>query len=194
MKTKTISTLRELQLKMPAIIKQHGDNTKIARAAIINPILALEEIGYKLSPSLKNELDYYIRFGPVRKKKLMALEKEIYAGVGKKFDLKDENAVKKYVHPLIAKKGKVKFQLPKTEYSFTIKATTGKAKFSQKKSDPYEIYKDAHPVIAPLLEFRKIESSVARLGSAELFKKALKGNVTDKVKINSVRFRLKNKS
>jgi len=194
MKTKTISSLRELQLKMPAIIKLHGNNTNVARAAIINPVLALEEIGYELSPALKEELDYYIRFGPIRKKKLMALEEKVYAAVGKRFDLKNENAIKKYVHPLIAKKGKVKFQLPNMDYSFTIKTTSGKAKFNQKKADPYESYKDAHPAIQPLLEFRKIESSVARLGSTKLFKKALKGNATDKVKINSVRFRLKNKS
>lgn len=194
MKTKAISTLRELQLKMPAIIKLHGNNTTIARAAIINPILALEEIGYELSASLKNELDYYIRFGPARQKKLIALEKEVYTGVGKKFDLKDEKAVEKYVHPLIAKKGKVEFKPPKTEYSFAIKTSKTKAIFSQKKSDPYEIFKDAHPVMKPLLEFRKIESSVARLGSAEIFKKALKGHVSEKVKISSVRFRMKNKS
>jgi hypothetical protein len=191
MKSKKFTTLRALQAEMPAIIKEHGDKSDITRAALVNPILALEMSGYELSDELKHELDYHIRFGPEKKKELLRLEKEVHKAAGKSFELRDDKSLKKIIHPLIAKKGRVELK-KQVQYSFSLKTGKAGATFKKEQSDPYEAYRDAHPAIAPLLAYRKIESSVAPLGSEELFKRALKGDTGEGVTFNRVRFRLKN--
>jgi hypothetical protein len=191
MKSKKFTTLRELQAEIPAIIKEHGNNNDIARAALVNPILALEMSGYELSDELKHELDYHIRFGAEKKKELLRLEKEVHKAAGKSFDLRDDKALKKIIHPLIAKKGNVELK-KQVQYSFSLRTGKAGATFKKEQSDPYEAYRDAHPAMAPLLAYRKIESSVAPLGSEKLFKRVLKGDTGEAVTFNRVRFSLKN--
>jgi hypothetical protein len=191
MKSKKFTTLRELQAEIPAIIKEHGNNNDIARAALVNPILALEMSGYELSDELKHELDYHIRFGAEKKKELLRLEKEVHKVAGKSFDLRDDKALKKIIHPLIAKKGNVELK-KQVQYSFSLRTGKAGATFKKEQSDPYEAYRDAHPAMAPLLAYRKIESSVAPLGSEKLFKRVLKGDTGEAVTFNRVRFSLKN--
>ena len=59
MKSKTIRSIEDLRKEMPHIIAEYGNNTDIARAAIANPVLALEKIGYTLSKGMQKEVEYY---------------------------------------------------------------------------------------------------------------------------------------
>ena len=55
MKTETIQSLKELQLKMPAIIKQYGSDNNLTHIALANPIIALERAGLKFTDEAKKD-------------------------------------------------------------------------------------------------------------------------------------------
>jgi hypothetical protein len=190
---KKLTHLKQLQKEVPDLIKKYGDDTALARAAMINPILALENIGYELSDELKHELDYHIRFGPEKKKQLLKLEKDIYKDVGKSFDLQDEKQIRKNIHPLISLKENA--VLTKSTAKISLSGRKGvsrvKAVSSQKTAtSPYAGFTKSHKVIPKLIEYQDYELNAPKLGSKKLFNQALKDKKIGGIKINSVRFRL----
>lgn len=78
LKSVKIGSLRELQLQMPRIVQALNANQALALAAATNPMLALEELGYELSPQARLEIEPYARFGPDNLQKLADLEAKIY--------------------------------------------------------------------------------------------------------------------
>jgi len=71
-----INSLHELQLQMPRIVPAVNANPGLALAAAANPLLALEQLGYKLSSPAQAEIERYARFGPDNLKRLAELETE----------------------------------------------------------------------------------------------------------------------
>ncbi|WP_446809119.1 hypothetical protein ACH50O_17950 [Methylomonas sp. 2BW1-5-20] len=71
-----INSLHELQLQMPRIVPAVNANPGLALAAAANPLLALEQLGYKLSSPAQAEIERYARFGPDNLKRLAELEAE----------------------------------------------------------------------------------------------------------------------
>lgn len=193
MAKKKLTHLKQLQKEVPDLIKKYGDNTDLARAAMINPILALEDIGYELSDELKHELEFHIRFGPEEKKRMLKLEKDIFKEVGKSFDLRSEKQIRKNIHPLIDLKTDAVLAKPRTRIS--ISTSKGKSRVKAKKTSeesvsPYSGFSKKHKVIPKLVEFQKQELTTPQLGSKKLFKQALKNKKIGGMKINSIRFRL----
>ncbi len=74
MKTETIQSLKELQMRMPAIIDQYGSDNNFTKIALANPIIALERAGFHLTDSAKNEIEQYVRFGKEGLEKLHSLK------------------------------------------------------------------------------------------------------------------------
>jgi hypothetical protein len=193
MAKKKLTQLKQLQKEVPDLIKKYGDDTALARAAMINPILALENIGYELSDELKHELDYHIRFGSEKKKRLLKLEKDIFKDVGKSFDLQDEKQIRKNIHPLISLKENA--VLTKSTAKISLSGKKGvslvKSISSQKTTiSPYAGFKKSHKVIPKLIEYQDFELNAPKLGSKKLFNQALKDKKIGGIKINAVRFRL----
>jgi hypothetical protein len=193
MAKKKLTQLKQLQKEVPDLIKKYGDDTALARAAMINPILALENIGYELSDELKHELDYHIRFGPEKKKRLLKLEKDIFKDVGKSFDLQDEKQIRKNIHPLISLKENAVLTKPTAKISLSGKKGVSRVKaVSSPKTttSPYTGFSKSHKVIPKLIEYQDFELNAPKLGSKKLFNQALKDKKIGGIKINSVRFRL----
>lgn len=71
-----INSLRELQLQMPRIVQAVNVNQRLALAAGVNPLLALEKLGYKLSLEAQKEVEQYARFGPDNLRRLAEIETE----------------------------------------------------------------------------------------------------------------------
>ncbi|MFT6996977.1 MAG: hypothetical protein ACJAQ4_000722 [Cryomorphaceae bacterium] len=190
---KKLTQLKQLQKEIPDLIKKYGDDTALARAAMINPILALENIGYELSDELKHELDYHIRFGPEKKKRLLKLEKDIYIDVGKSFDLQDEKQVRKNIHPFISIKENAVLAKPSARIRLSSNQGVSQLKsasLQKTATSPYAGFSKTHKVIPKLIEYQDYELNAPKLGSKKLFNKALKDKKIGGIKINSVRFRL----
>ena len=55
---------------MPRLLEEHKDNTQLLRAAMANPILALNHIGIELTPALEVEVERRVRFDAKTRKKI----------------------------------------------------------------------------------------------------------------------------
>ena len=208
MKYAPIQNLKELQKLMPSIIKDYGEDQKITHAALANPILALEHIGYELTPDFKYELEFLIRFGEKKGKALLTLEKKIFKEVNKEFDLRSPDQLFEVLKPIL------KLKAPAGKASKKAKETTKKApkkisitsltkahlslppqlKWTEKVKDVLLDCPKKHPAIPLILKYRELESSEPRLASRQLFEKALKGKLKKSFTLNNIRFRLKKRN
>ncbi|AMK76893.1 MULTISPECIES: hypothetical protein [Methylomonas] len=96
-----INSLHELQLQMPRIVQAVNANPGLALAAAANPLLALEQLGYKLSSAAREEVEQYARFGPDNLKRLAEIETEF----GKLLTTKTMPADLSEAHALFEKSG-----------------------------------------------------------------------------------------
>ena len=191
MNKKTFDTINQIRAELPKILEEYGNNTAISRAALVNPVLALETIGYTLSESLKKEVEYYVRFGEKKKDKLLNLEKKIYSMVGSEFKVSDNESVRKHLKPLLGDKIEILSNTSKRiSYRFSLNPSNSKQTFSKKYSDALVKLKNEHAVVPLLIEAREIEASRGKLGSGEIFSKLLESNNIEGFKLNSVKFKL----
>ena len=112
MKTETIKTLKELQLKMPAIIKQYGSDNNLTRLAMANPIIALERVGFTFTPDAKEEIESYVRFGKEGAKRIYDLREKINTTVGRKIDIKNSEQLAEAILGEAREKESAKHQPP----------------------------------------------------------------------------------
>jgi hypothetical protein len=195
--------MNELQKMMPRLLEKHQDDTKLMRAAMANPILALESIGIYLSPTLQTEVERKVRFDASSIKKLNALEKEASKIAGKKLNLSSPTAVNSFLKKAI---GNSSSQGPKKAPSKSLFDTisdghrkplafaTARKKYSSK--DPLTAFKDQHELIPILIKHRSIEAAFPALASPAVFKKiaANKSPLTEGIRFKSVRFRLQDRA
>lgn len=69
----TIRSVEELRAQVPAILKRLNADQSLLLAAAANPVLALEELGYRIPNELHRELDQRIRFSATERERLAAL-------------------------------------------------------------------------------------------------------------------------
>lgn len=68
-----IRSVEELRAQVPAILKRLNADQALLLAAAANPVLALEELGYRIPNELHRELDHRIRFSAAERERLAAL-------------------------------------------------------------------------------------------------------------------------
>lgn len=195
--------MNELQKMMPRLLEKHQDDTKLMRAAMANPILALESIGVHLSPTLQTEVERKVRFDASSIKKLNALEKEASKIAGKKLNLSSSTAVNSFLKKAI---GNSSSQGPKKAPTKSLFDTisnghrkpspfaTARKKYSSK--DPLTAFKDQHELIPLLIKHRSIEAAFPALASPVVFKKIAenKSPLNAGIRFNKVRFSLQTRA
>ncbi|MGB0787914.1 MAG: hypothetical protein ACPGQR_00095 [Marinirhabdus sp.] len=197
-KTKKIEKLNELQKLMPRLLEEHNSNQKLMKAALSNPILALEEIGFTLSEEVKKEIEERARFNSKQQKKRKEITEKVYGIAGKKIDLSSKASVTKGLGSVLKNKT-IQVGKKNIAASTIIKAAgtkLGPRLFQNKeKKDPLSAYKSAHKIVPLLLAYRKIEASSPQLASKKTFGALLKGKETKTgIQISNVRFRLQDRS
>lgn len=189
--------MNELQKMMPRLLEKHQADTKLMRAAMANPILALASIGVKLSSTLQTEVERKVRFDAKSIKKINDLEKEASKIAGKKLNLASSSTVNNYLKKVIGSSSTQTSKKAPTKSLFdTItdrhmdpsafaKANT---KYSQK--DPLKVFKDQHELIPILLKYRSIDAAFPTLASPAVFNKILanKSPQNAGIRFNKVRF------
>jgi len=178
--SKQINSLKQLQKMLGGIIKRHEKDERLALAALANPILALEKMGYRLSPELREEIELRTRFGEEKSKQLLALRESVHKAAGKKFDLDSPAELRAVLAETLGAR-EVRVELPPLQF---LKKT--------RKPDPLVEHADRHPMMKPLLEYRALESSQPRLASKEMFDKIHSGKKKLPIAITRVKFRLRN--
>jgi hypothetical protein len=181
----TFDSLEELQRAMPGIIERYGGDQQVALGALANPLLALQKAGYSLSPKLHADLDFRIRFGEKKAKRLKELQASIYEAVGKKFDLQSPQDLKRVVGAILKTANS---PASTTALAVDIDVRTPQLRWGECTEDPLKRFADLHPVMKPLLEYRQLEASEPRLASPALFEQISNGTL--KLPFKGVQFKM----
>jgi hypothetical protein len=189
-----LTSLDALRRRVPEIVQLINAEPALALRAAANPILALEELGYSLDEALAREVAMRVRFDEPTVAKLQALTKRIHKLAGEPFDLESPEET-----------GRVLFEtlgLPRVDLVQRVVIAEGRLAEGQTREyekrraappdsasiprrqvggvaplDPLTALEGAHPVIAPLLEYRAIEASMPPLAPRELYDRIAHGEM-----------------
>jgi hypothetical protein len=191
-KKKTLRTLAEIQKRIPLIVAEVNANPQLALAAAANPLFALEELGYGIAPEVRAEVEDTVRFGPETAQQLQELRSQIFQAAGRTFDLQSEEELRQVLGE------ELKLPLPAAGKESATPAASGKLvllpqlRWSEKTPDPLEGLRVAHPVMAPLLEYRRLEAGEPRLASRAVYDGVRQGKQS--TPIGSISFVLKSQT
>ena len=190
---KKINSIQEFQKVVPLIVKAINADQQLGLRALANPLLAAEELGYEVAPEVQRAAQRRIRFTKETAERLNMLEKEIYSLSEERFDIDNPQELGKILFD------KLKLQAPEVDQShYQQRAASQWVNveplpphiFDQPQlPDSLEVLREAHPVIAPLLEYRQLEASTPRLASREYYERIKRQEV--KLPVTNVQVHLK---
>ena len=197
-----ISSLQQFQRVVPAIVKAINADPELAMRAAANPLLAVEELGYTIEPDVRRLAERRVRFPKATFERLGELEKEIQAAAGEQFDIDSSKILSRVLFE------KLKLPPPTQDSPEQKRQTKAKAAAQYQPAtrlvtdplpprpfggepgaDPLEVLREKHPVMKPLLEYRQLEASSARLAPPDLYERIRRGDV--KSPITGLKARLK---
>lgn len=183
-----IDSLPELRRRVPVILEQINADPSLALRAAANPLLALEEIGYDLSPELRTEVEQRVRFPEATRERMTELANKIHAAVPGRFDLDEPEDVARLLFdelqlpplpqrvPLsTGKLQQVEDIRPKPRPKLHPLAPPFARPGGPRPVDVIEPLRDAHPVVPMLLEYRALQASSPPLAPPALYKRIARG-------------------
>lgn len=189
----TILEIGQLQERAARLIEELNADRGMALAAAANPVLALEELGFDLSPQVRAEVEERSRFKPPTIARRRKLQRAIFKAAGKSFAIDSPEALRRVLFEdlgLTPPSGSD--SIPDTGLPHCAPAPAGTGQASADAEDPLESLIDAHPVIAPLLEYRRIEARSPRFASPERYEELRRGRIS--VPLSNFRARLSKKT
>ncbi|WP_116127894.1 hypothetical protein [Lewinella sp. IMCC34183] len=185
-KRTTITTYPELRERAPEIVAAHGDDPRLATAALANPVLALEAAGYDLAPDLRETLEERLRFGEVNYKRLLDIRKQLRASGGGAVDPLDPVAT----HALIDRlSDRSHPYTPPTKSSRSLKIQADELHEAPGRDD-LEDRLEEHPLVAEVLEYRRIYRTSPPFASRDDFQRLMEVDLTcnGTIRLQDVRF------
>jgi hypothetical protein len=151
------------QQRIGGILASLNKNPDLMLAAAANPLLALRELGYEISEGAEQEFEDRIRFGPRNGPKLGGLREEIFKSAGRRFDLDSPEALVDVLSSLIKtdKGGHTFTRAEAIPMAFTLRPN--------RPADPLEKVRRAHPIMEPLLEYRRMQASTPKFATKEFY-------------------------
>ena len=184
-----LTTFAALRRRVPSIVKRINSDPALALRAAANPLLALAELGYAMTPELEREVALRVRFDQPTIARLAALGARIQKLSGKTFDV-DSPA---QLADVLFEHLKLPPARPPARRVVVAQGALAARPTERPQSHPIDVpYRpvggvappDAlealagkHAVIAPLLQYRAIQASVPPLASRELYDRIARGEV-----------------
>jgi len=204
-----IGTLEELMELVPKIIDAANADPALALRFAANPLFLAEELGYTLTEEMRHFAARRVRFSAEAFERLQQLEGQVWEQAGEHFDIDSEEALS---HVLFTK---LKLSRPQAHEPGEVETSEHPARVKAYVpggvqpptprvptaplparpighgpiDDPLEPLRDAHPVMPPLLEYRQLEASTARLAPRTLYDRIARGDA--KVPVTRLQLRLK---
>lgn len=195
-----IRSMDALRRRVPSIVQRINADEALAMRAAANPLLALEELGYELDDDLKREVALRVRFDQRTIETLHGLSSRIHELAGESFEI-DSPA---QLGAVLFKRLELPALPPAPQRVVVVEGTIAARSIDQRARtaadpleiprkvpggvrppDPLEALRGAHPVVGPLLEYRRLQGSVPALASRELYERIKRGEV------NAPRLRLR---
>lgn len=162
-----ITDIAQLQEQVSTLLQRINSDRHLALAAAVNPLLALEELGYRLAPSVRHEIERRSRYTKRQLVRLNALRAE-FAGLVPNFPIEDANLLAAAQVRRLLREG---LDIPDQRIPRDLDMPRRPA------PDPLEPLSDAHPAMPALLGLRDIERSALRFASAERYREVRSGKL-----------------
>ncbi len=184
-----IDTHRDLRGSIRAISQRFNAEPEIARMLLVNPLLALEDVGVRLTPELKDHIVEALRFPPNVVERRDQLELELFD------DLKDLGV--SYRVPLTADQradlvlNVLKLKLPPSKsrrQKVESKPGPDKAVFELRSRDVRRMAKQ-HPLVAKLVEYERLRQGRVIFFPQDVYQQYKEG-LSRKNWIKAVRFKV----
>ncbi|HML24437.1 MAG TPA: hypothetical protein PKD09_22475 [Aggregatilinea sp.] len=215
-KDRTINSMEDLMKAVPQIIDAVNADPVLALRFAANPLFLAEEMGYTLNPEMMHFAARRVRFPSAETfERLVKLEAQVWKIADERFDLDSDQDLARVLfvklelpRPPIqtpeqtaqqpARKSRKTKMPPKPEpiSPSELKAVLPLAAPLDARvighepiPDPLEPLRDAHPIMPPLLEFRQLDASAARLAPRRVYDRIARGDV--KLPITSLKLRFK---
>lgn len=166
-----ITTYKALQERLDEIVTALAGDFRLALAAVANPVLALEELGYELAPRVRQTLEERARHPRRRLEKLRGARKELDAAAGRPVDPDSPDALAALLNTELG------LDVPESALAPLPFRRPRVGEDKPQPADPLAAYADAHPVIRPLLAYRALQASTPPLAAPELFRALRSGDV-----------------
>jgi hypothetical protein len=176
-----IESIEHLQKHVPSIVRAVNADPALGLAAAVNPLYALEELGYRIPADLQRTVEHRIRFSEAQTGQLARLKAEIHEGLHKNFDIESDAELAAVLQK--------KLKLGKDQRFPAEIAHQPQLKWTEQHADPLEPLRSTHPVMPAILEYRKIEASEPRLGNRDLYDQVRRGAI--KLPVKAVVFQLR---
>lgn len=181
-----ITSLRELQRRVPSFVQALNANERLIAGAAANPLFALEELGFTIAPALLPTVVRRIRFSQAVFERLETLAEQVQQQAQQRFDLDAPAELARVLFealklPRDATNLVEQAATAAPEYSFSDALTSPLPyhldKAAANRPDPLEKLRGQHPVIEPLLAYRALEATTPRLASREDYQRIRVGAV-----------------
>jgi len=169
-----IKSFEEFHKLVPLIIRKVNRDPELAIRAAANPLLAFEEMGFKMSPELKREVELRIRFSEEEIKKMTMLKNEIRTITGKEVDPLSEKTVERLLFKDLKIKRPSTLRSLNLPEPFLKKIQKGKQVLFE---DPLTAIKTDHPVVEKLQQYRKLYLSKPGFVSKDFYERIKAGEV-----------------
>lgn len=208
-KSRSIDSMDELFEAIPQIFDTINDDPALTRLFAANPLLLAEELGYKLSDEILHFAARRMRFSAETFERMVELEAQIWEHADGRFaidsdeELSDVLFKRLKLPPAKPKRRSRKTKAAKTAQVDPSTATTQVSPTLMRAAplparvighepidDPLESLRDKHPIMEPLLEYRQLEASSARLAPRHVYDR-IKDGEADIPMITNLKFRFK---
>jgi hypothetical protein len=168
----TLTTWAELHQKACSIYDALSASPRLALAAAANPIFALQDLGYQLAPSFRQELEDRLRFRSRGATRLQKLRASIYAIAGHRFDI---GSAADLARVLVEERGHT--CLVGQGESAPTAPLPWRPPPAERVNDPLEAIPATDPIREPLLEYRRLDASSPRLAERRVYDGVLEGTL-----------------
>jgi len=167
-----LNSWKEAQQQIGSIVSRLNANHALMLAAAANPLFALEELGYAVDENARQEFEDRIRFGETTAGRLHSLRQEIFKIAGKQIDLNSSSDLFDTLTKLTSEgTGRTHRKLQRTDVAVLIPEIMARTK----RKDPLEQFRNAHPIMEPLLQYRALEASTPRLATRATYDEIRQG-------------------
>jgi DNA polymerase I-like protein with 3'-5' exonuclease and polymerase domains len=165
-----LTSWSEVQSQESTILARLHAEPALTLAALANPLLALEELGYQIDDDLKQEIEDRLRF-PKNHAQIATLRKKIFEVAGKPFALNSAESLHVTLSSLLGKKVASSLTLSDTALVFAVPG-------EQNVADPLDRLEDAHPIVKALVQYRRLQATVPPFSTRDMYDDIRQGNRT----------------
>jgi hypothetical protein len=190
MSEQQITDWSQLQKQIRSLLERVHADPLLTVAAATNPLFALEELGYTIDPVARPEIEDRLRFDLHTVAELKKLRGRIFEQAGHPFEISEPDTLGRVlfeelkIRPPGQKGGRQrKHNAPLDTRPLPLLTRNPDVK------DPLEVLRGTHPIVEPLLAYRRLEAGAPRLASRKRYDEVRRGEL--RFPVERIRGRLK---